>query len=418
MTKKYKKLRKTYITDPFNTEWDVRIPVMRIVACRDIPRHGVKKGDLGGYLGKGVTLSQTGDAWIAGDAVVLGNITVNENGWVGGEAEVHGGSHGQLYICEDAQIGDKVVIDGRWYQHKSLRYIGGSVVIGEFARIFEPKLIIGELTIRGNTHIEKNVKILASGLISGRSHLQDQVVIHDQILLDGNVTVGAGSSFTGDNSGLSERFYPSLSRVYNGKIIHSEKPIATPPIVTTSSPSEPPLLENNSVAQKILEHNSLADRDSGNKSDSTELLSALTRVREKIDAYRFDIVKIIKYPTMTDLTDSYTAEMMFALQKAEAKFLLADTKKTKKAISKLEQKFQIAESNALKISQTNLDEDKRNQLAKATNLFAIAHNDGSSENEKKIALKQGMKQLEGIVALPQPTVEKIYARAGLVAIEM
>ena len=46
--------------------------VRRIMALRDIPRHGVKAGDLGGWIEKEENLSQNGaDSWVADDAIVF-----------------------------------------------------------------------------------------------------------------------------------------------------------------------------------------------------------------------------------------------------------------------------------------------------------------------------------------------------------
>ena len=68
----------------------------RIRALRDIPRHSVKAGDLGGYVESEDNLSQEGDAWIYGEASVyggasvFGNASVSEDAWVFGNASVYG----------------------------------------------------------------------------------------------------------------------------------------------------------------------------------------------------------------------------------------------------------------------------------------------------------------------------------------
>ena len=51
----------------------------RIRALRDIPRFGVKAGDLGGFVEAEDNLSQDGDAWVSGDAEVYGNAEVSAN---------------------------------------------------------------------------------------------------------------------------------------------------------------------------------------------------------------------------------------------------------------------------------------------------------------------------------------------------
>lgn len=54
----------------------------RIEATKDIERHNIKKGELGGFVEKETNLS--GNAWVYGDAWVSGNA------WVCGDAQVCG----------------------------------------------------------------------------------------------------------------------------------------------------------------------------------------------------------------------------------------------------------------------------------------------------------------------------------------
>ena len=64
--------------------------IHRIRALRDIPRYGVKSGDLGGWIEAESNLSQDGDAWVSGDAIVYGNVRVYGDAQVYGNARVHG----------------------------------------------------------------------------------------------------------------------------------------------------------------------------------------------------------------------------------------------------------------------------------------------------------------------------------------
>jgi hypothetical protein len=68
----------------------------RIRALRDIPRHSVNAGDLGGFVESERNLSQEGDAWIDGEAKVYG------------DAEVCGNAK----VCGDAVVYDNAKVDG------------------------------------------------------------------------------------------------------------------------------------------------------------------------------------------------------------------------------------------------------------------------------------------------------------------
>lgn len=90
----------------------------RIRALRDIPRYGVKKGDLGGFVEKENNLSQESDCWIADDATVkdfarvcdtaliMGNATVTNDATVRGYAIVKG----YVRVKGNAEIRGNVII--------------------------------------------------------------------------------------------------------------------------------------------------------------------------------------------------------------------------------------------------------------------------------------------------------------------
>lgn len=68
----------------------------RIRALRDIPRYGVKEGDLGGWVESEGNLTQEGDCWVFDNAQVCGNAQV----------------FGNAMVCGNAQVFDAVVCGG------------------------------------------------------------------------------------------------------------------------------------------------------------------------------------------------------------------------------------------------------------------------------------------------------------------
>ena len=68
----------------------------RIRALRDIPRYGVKEGDLGGWVESEGNLTQEGDCWVfdyaqvSDTALISGDARVFGNSWVFGNAQVFG----------------------------------------------------------------------------------------------------------------------------------------------------------------------------------------------------------------------------------------------------------------------------------------------------------------------------------------
>lgn len=91
MDEVYKHSRNGMVTDIF-----------QIRALRDIPEHGVKKGDLGGYVEGEHNLSQEGSCWIADKAEVCEQARVEEDAYVGGQA----------VVWDDAVIRGQAVVEG------------------------------------------------------------------------------------------------------------------------------------------------------------------------------------------------------------------------------------------------------------------------------------------------------------------
>ena len=73
-------MKKYELTTEVKVEFGVTL--YRIRALVDIVRHGVKAGDLGGWVEKESNLDQEHDAWVSGNA------QVSDNAWVSGNAQV------------------------------------------------------------------------------------------------------------------------------------------------------------------------------------------------------------------------------------------------------------------------------------------------------------------------------------------
>ena len=86
----------------------------RIRALRDIPRFGVKAGELGGFVEGEINLSQDGDAWVSGNACVSANACVSDNAWVYGDAWVSdsAGVFGNAKVSGNAEVSGDADISG------------------------------------------------------------------------------------------------------------------------------------------------------------------------------------------------------------------------------------------------------------------------------------------------------------------
>ena len=109
-------MKKFELTSEFNLNFFGR-KFFRIKALVNIERYGVKAGDLGGWVEKEDNLSQSGNAWVSGNAVVYGNAKVSGSAWVYGDAKVSGNAvvYGDAKVYGDAVVygnADYAVIKG------------------------------------------------------------------------------------------------------------------------------------------------------------------------------------------------------------------------------------------------------------------------------------------------------------------
>lgn len=163
--------------------------VYRIQALRPIYRGlhfpVVQPGALGGYISSEQCLSQDGDCWVEGDAVVLGKVTddaqVRDGAFVDETAIVSGCSA----VSGMARVGDPLTHDSQ----------GGGVLI-ESAAVTDSARVTGG----GN----KDTIISGFSTITGTCHVAAGAQIGELSVLEGNVTiagdiqVGGGSTLIGD----------------------------------------------------------------------------------------------------------------------------------------------------------------------------------------------------------------------------
>ena len=149
--------RKYTFTDEVNG-----LKLHRIVALRDISRHGVKAGDLGGFLESESNLSQEGDCWVSENASVYGRARVSGNAHVHGNAEVLG----------DVRIFENSEVSGRAGIYGSASVYGNAKVSGR-------AYIHGNAEIFGNTKVSRNADVFGNASITGNAEinfLEDYIV--------------------------------------------------------------------------------------------------------------------------------------------------------------------------------------------------------------------------------------------------
>ena len=102
----------------------------RIVAVHDIPMHGVKAGDLGGWIESTGNLSQEGSCWIKDNSMAYQLARISDNAIVMGAAEVYD----MAKVYDEAVINGMVSVFGlaRICKNMTIASIDDYIVLGPF----------------------------------------------------------------------------------------------------------------------------------------------------------------------------------------------------------------------------------------------------------------------------------------------
>lgn len=119
------------------TETLANIPMFQITALRDIPMHGVKKGDIGGVVGSPDILSQSGECWVEEGCALLSGVSVVDDALIKNNS----------FLMSGFYAGD-CVIDGCSFGHGSIQVKGGHHRILYYFYVETPFSFIDNNTLR------------------------------------------------------------------------------------------------------------------------------------------------------------------------------------------------------------------------------------------------------------------------------
>jgi UDP-3-O-[3-hydroxymyristoyl] glucosamine N-acyltransferase len=389
----------------------------RLQALLDIPDHGVKAGDLGGYVTEKNALSHLGSCWIGGEAQVIGHVTIKENAYITDYAVVNNPNvhHYDLIITNNVKISERATVMAT-KTLKSSSIVDYVHIYGD-AYVNEVYSISGTTEIYGNAYIDK-ARYMANSNISDNSRVGENADL-SQAAISGNSQIGesvnikysviSGDSFIGKNN------------KFEYKVFHNERvepeTHGVPKIIKYVAPDIEAVLKT--AADMALKETQMTDSPPSSLTVASKAVIAnYEQVCERINSYETDIVKIIKYPVMVDKTDPFTLDLTVALNTAKRFALEPESNEFADAVSALEKAFIMAESNARKIASSLLSDAEKRKTFKAKDLFRIASNEASSEQEKKVSFVQGFKALEGVLDIPDVAVDTFRLKIGLPELEM
>lgn len=361
----------------------------RIRAVRDIPEHGVKKGDWGGYVQEAESLSHDGGCWVADKAQVIYNVRITGDALIADHAIVDGEPGYMITVCDDVQILGNAQVLARTGRASSddvreLSCFNENFVAKDLAYICNLTLGTGDAIVGGHADIR------GAREISGSSVVLDRATVRRGAVIEGASTVG-GDAVVDVNEIVSSLAIGISGEEGNQRLMKirvPEKEVEATPAKSLEAPAVVPTA-----------------------------FTIFNEIMASIASYQEDIVKIIKYPVMTDRTDSHTRAMAKAMNQANRLAAMPDSTEFQDAVETLEDAFLAAESNAIKIASTVLTEVELKKVERAKDMLDVASNEASTEHEKKVAFVQGFKHLEGVLTVPEKAVDAFRVKVGLKELE-
>lgn len=152
MSKKHYKIRKD-----LSIEFEDRT-LYRIEALKDLPKHNVKKGDIGGFVESYDNLADA--AWVGGDAKVYDNAKVTGDAWVYDNARVfdnaevswHALVRGNAKVFGNAQVCDYAQVFGN-AQVCGHSWVYEDATVCDNARVFDNAAVCGTARVFGNARV-------------------------------------------------------------------------------------------------------------------------------------------------------------------------------------------------------------------------------------------------------------------------
>lgn len=153
-----------------------------------------------------------------------------------------------------------------------------------------------------------------------------------------------------------------------------------------------------------------------------EIMDNHTRIRAEWMTYETDLLKMIDYPMLTDMSEPVTIELHKALKNA----VLHSPKSLKgldrvsfvdsdyaKAVSELDTAWHVAESKAKLANWSKFDKEEQKSLQRAKDLLNLAMDSGATASERQISYKAAMKALKGLINAPEKTILTIEDKIRL-----
>lgn len=139
-------------------------------------------------------------------------------------------------------------------------------------------------------------------------------------------------------------------------------------------------------------------------------------VRAEWSSYELDPMKMLEYPTLTDMREQTTVNLYAAIRKAASlrpedistvSHEDANTSDYGVAVAELENAFHIAETEAKRIQWSKFTANEKKRLKTSKALLNFVLDSSATEFERQAAYKQLQKEIAGLITLPKLAMAEI-----------
>ena len=154
----------------------------------------VKAGDLGGWIESEENLSQSGNCWVADNAMVYDHAQVRDNAILRGNAI----ACDRTQVTENAKLFDKTWIadDARISGQAELHdyaYAKDDAIISDFALASGRASVSGEAQVLNHAKIDGTASIGDYAVVKGNARIEGNALVIDQATVSGNASVRGGA---------------------------------------------------------------------------------------------------------------------------------------------------------------------------------------------------------------------------------
>ena len=157
----------------------------------------VAVGDTGGWVESEKNLSQSGNAWVSGDAKVYGNAELYGDAEVSGDAKVYGNAEvsGDAKVYGNAEVyGDAEVSGNAW--------VSGDAEVSGNAKVY------GDAKVSGNAWVSGDAKVYGNAEVYGDAEVYGNAEVYGDAWVSGDAKVSKSSDYAVyKNSWSSMRYF-------------------------------------------------------------------------------------------------------------------------------------------------------------------------------------------------------------------